>query len=111
MPPAGRRLQPFDSGGGPRPPRRRQNLERQSRILLPPALETRNWRGPLEEGLRGLADPVVAKELGGLMWMQLKRVWGEEGGYSDPFFSHLSHISLLGIRPSNLKGGVTPARL
>ena len=109
MPPAGHRLQTFDSGGGSRPPRRRQSLERQNRIPPPPDPETWDWKGLLEEGLRGPVDPVIVKELEDLMWMQQKRVWGDEGGCSDPFFSHLSRISLLDIWPSNLEEGVTHA--
>ena len=38
--------------------------------------------------------------------MQQKCVWGDEGGYSDPFFDHLSRVALLDIRPSSLKGGL-----
>ena len=90
----------------PRPPRHRQSLARQNRMPLPPDSEIRDWKRLLEEDLRGWVDPVIAKGLGDLMWMQQKRVCGDEGGYSDPFFDHLSRVALLDIRPSSLKGGL-----
>jgi len=87
----------------PQPPFCRLSL-RQNRIPLPPTPEIPDAKRLLEEELKGPIDPAVARELGDLTWMQQKRVWGDDGGYSDPFL-HPTHISLLEARPSSSCGG------
>lgn len=44
------------------------------------------------------------------MWMQQKRVWGNGGRRSDPFFDYLSLISQLDIWPSSSEGEASPVQ-
>ena len=83
---------------------------RQNRVPLPPYPEIPDSERLLEDELKGPIDPAVAGELGDLMWMQQKRVWGDRGGYSDPFLGLPIPTSTLGSRSSSLHEGATPAQ-
>jgi len=102
----GRPIQPVV----PQPPFFRLSF-RQNRIPLPPYSENSDAERLLEDGLREPVDPAIARELGGLMWKQQKRVWDNRGGYSDPFVSRHICISLLDDRPLSSGEGETPAQL
>ena len=102
----GRPIQPMV----PQPPFCRLN-PRQNRVPLPPYPENPEAERLLEDGLGEPVDPATAREFGGLMWKQQRRVWDDQGGYSDPFVSRRIHISLLDDRPSSSGEGETPAQL
>jgi len=101
-----RLIQPVD----PQPPFCRLSF-RQDRVPLPPYPENPDSGRLLEDGFGGPVDPATAREFGGLMWMQQKRVWDDQGGYSDPFVGRRIPISLLDNRPSSSGEGGTPAQL
>ena len=81
----------------PQPPFCRLSL-RQNRIPLSPYPENEDPKSLLADELKGPVDPVIAQELGDLMWMQQKRVWDNLGGYSDPFLCLPIPTSLLNIK-------------
>ena len=93
----------------PQPPFCRLSL-RQNRIPLSPYPENEDPKSLLADELKGPVDPVIAQELGDLMWMQQKRVWNELGGYSDPFLCLPIPTSLLNIKSSSSCGGVATVK-
>ncbi|KAF9649296.1 hypothetical protein BDM02DRAFT_3114082 [Thelephora ganbajun] len=93
----------------PQPPFCRLSL-RKNGIPLPPCPENSDPKRSLDDELRGFVDPAIAGELGGLMWMQQKRVWDEIGGYADHWLHLPIPISLLDTRSSNLGSGATPGQ-
>ena len=93
----------------PQPPFCRSSL-RQNHIPLPSHPENPDPKRLLEDELKGPVDPAVARELGHLMWMQQKRVWGDRGDYSDPFLGLPIPISSFDTGSSSSREGAAPVR-
>ena len=92
----------------PRPPPRLLGLQKKN-IPLPPFPEIPDPKRSLDDELKGPIDPVIAKELGDLMWVQQNRVWKARRGSTNPPPSP-TPFSPPDIRSSSSRMRVTPVQ-